>query len=229
MSLNPQLRSLEIHFNQFILLKFFSKYLQSIENLNITVGTTKNNLSPRITAPSTYVTVEYKYFYGGKMIPFPNFTNLRINFFLYDEINLPLSLIQLKQFTLECDFEWNKSFDNFIKKHKSIENIKFETELWISPEDCLKIVKCLPSLQTMEIYQQCSLLSPQYDNILFGYFHIFTLPIFKKLRSFSMHVDSSKSSEDFIRKYCDKDWHVNYTYLNNIWSVITLKPIESTV
>lgn len=195
--LNPQLRSFAITFYHFNVLSFIAEHLQSTENLYIFTQTC---------------------YYTGKMILFSNVKSLTVYFFNVMQMIFPMLLPQLKEFTIEGMGAWSEYFIDFIKRHQSIEKITIKTNQLISFEDSTKLMAALPMLQSISIIQQEEGEWITLDIITY-------LPIFKRVRSFYFEAYAHNVSEDKLKIYCSRNWHitcVNAGYINRF----TLRPIE---
>lgn len=104
-------------------------------------------------------------------------------------IQFPSLMKRLMELKLGWDFEWNKSFYEFIKEYKSIEKITFECENLLSPEDNIKVAKALPSLQTIDIFP-CAFRQISTIDTITSYLSIFKN--LKCLRFKSLDVSTSE-------------------------------------
>ena len=195
--LNPQLKSFAITFYHFNVLRFIAEYLQSTEKLYIFTQTC---------------------YYRGNSILFPNVKSFTIYFFNVMQMIFPLLLPQLKEFTIEGKGAWSNSFINFIKRHQSIEKITIKTKKLISFEDCSKLMEALPTLQCISIIQQ-----KKGDRITLDIVRY--LSIFRRVRTFYFEAYARKVSEDKLKIYCSKNWHITCVNAEHI-NRFTLRPIE---
>lgn len=201
--LNPQIRSFKTTIKELSYLKFIAKYLQSIENLDISISL-ESILSEEI------------------LIRFRNVKSLRVECWDNNKIEFCFLLDQLKELTLYFDFKWSNSFLKFIKNHQSIEKIKFEANVLISPDDLLKTIETLPLLEIIEIFPILDF-ERNYNHIL-GFFRILEFPACDGLQKFTFYTHSD-FSEDLVELHCGKEWQI--TAQSHVkWNSFTLKRIE---
>lgn len=199
--LNPQLRSFTITFNDFNVLRFIAEYLNSIESLDINC------------ALSDYC--------NENAIMLPNVRTLSVHF-CDKNMNFPILLPQLKEFTLKGNCKWDDSFLDFIKEHKSIEKISIETRQFISLDICSKIMEVLSTLQSISIIPPNDSKQLTLDAVL-GYLAVFKIVQFVHFKTWNRKI-----SEDNIRNLCSEEWHITCVK-DGEYNHFTLRPLEVAI
>lgn len=195
LQLNQQLRSLKINSVHTI---SFLKQIKSLEYFEY-IGSSESFSKFR-----------------GKLLSFPNVNEFkldlfgRVSEFMSPILRIPFQFDKLKVFFVYSYFQsMHNGYDNFIKRHKSIEKLIFKSIYLTQIElanilkngflNKSKLMKSLPSLT--EIYLD------QYQ-INFSIVDVVRyMSDFKKLKYFSFYCSSS---EDDIKKCCSNNWEVFY-------------------
>lgn len=196
--LNRQLRSFGISITNFDDLQFYAEYLGSIESLHIDI--------------------QYG-FQSKHLIRVQNVRSLTVKFWDVKNIHFPLLINQLMELTVGGDFEWNKSFYEFIKEHKFLEKITFECENLLSSEDSLEIAKELPSVQTITVLPLNFRQIPSIDTIT-SY-----LSIFRSLKCLHFNSLYNSMSENGMRSRYGQEWHIACTRHNQIYTFKRIEPL----